>query len=174
LWLVSSSDFNGDPGVFRQELETFLAHRRQRQPEPKRRRLAYIGVPPVFARDLYRFLEQQDAGVVFNEVQRQFAMLQPCGSMAEQYAAYTYPYSIIDRVRDIRTELQRRSVSAVIHYVQAFCHRAIGDIIFRGQIGLPVLTIEGNVDFWLTPHLRTKVEAFIDMLGRNQSTQRGR
>jgi benzoyl-CoA reductase/2-hydroxyglutaryl-CoA dehydratase subunit BcrC/BadD/HgdB len=174
LWLVSSSDFNGDPGLYRQELESFLARCRQRRPHSEKRRLAYIGVPSVFARDLYRFIEQQDARVVFNEVQRQFAMIQPCGSLAEQYSGYTYPYSIFDRVRDIRSQLPRREISAVIHYVQAFCHRAIGDIIFRGQIDLPVLTIEGNVDFLLTPHLRTKVEAFTDMLGRNQSTQRGR
>ena len=173
LWLVSSSDFNGSPASYRQELERFLVECRRRQPSPEKRRLAYIGVPPVFARDFYRFIERQDAIVVFNEVQRQFAMLRPCRSLAEQYTAYTYPYSIFERVRDIRAELEHRRASAVVHYVQAFCHRAIGDIIFRGQIGLPVLTIEGNVDFLLTPHLRTKVEAFIDMLDRYQSTERG-
>jgi len=171
LWLVSSSDFNGDHEAFRKELEKFLVQCRQRQPESTRRRLAYAGVPAVFARDFYRFVEQQNARIVFNEVQRQFAMLQPCRSLAEQYTAYTYPYSISGRVTDIRRELQRRGITAVVHYVQAFCHRAIGDIIFRGQVGLPMLTLEGNVDFLLTPHLRTKVEAFIDMLDGDQSAQ---
>lgn len=170
LWLVSSSDFNGDHCVYRQELEAFLSTCRRRLRRARKTRLAYIGVPSVFARDLYRFVEQQDADIVFNEIQRQFAMLQPCESLAEQYSLYTYPYSIFCRLSDIRTELQHRQVTAVLHYVQAFCHRAIGDIIFRGQIGMPMVTIEGNADYLLTPHLRTKVEAFVDILGRNRSS----
>jgi benzoyl-CoA reductase/2-hydroxyglutaryl-CoA dehydratase subunit BcrC/BadD/HgdB len=138
-------------------------------------RLAYIGVPPVFAQDLYRFLEQQGATAVFNEVQHQFAMPRPGGSLAEQYSNYTYPYSIFNRLDDITTEIQRRRVDGVIHYVQAFCHRAIGDIIFRRMIKTPILTLEGNADYVLTPHLQTKVEAFIDMLSRSrQLLEQGR
>jgi benzoyl-CoA reductase/2-hydroxyglutaryl-CoA dehydratase subunit BcrC/BadD/HgdB len=175
LWLISSSDFNGDHRQYRLQLEQFLSQCRQRQPYGGGLRLAYIGVPPVFAQDLYRFLEQQGATVVFNEVQRQFAMPKTGGSLAEQYSNYTYPYSIFNRLDDITTEIQRRRVDGVIHYVQAFCHRAIGDIIFRRMINIPILTLEGNSAYVLTPHLQTKVEAFIDMLSRSrQLLEQGR
>jgi benzoyl-CoA reductase/2-hydroxyglutaryl-CoA dehydratase subunit BcrC/BadD/HgdB len=104
---------------------------------------------------------------VFNEVQRQFAMLQEAESLAEQYTYYTYPYSIFGRLKDIIPELRRRRVDGVIHYVQAFCHRGIGDLIFRHQIKLPILTVEGNADYMLTQHLQTRIEAFLDMLRRS-------
>jgi benzoyl-CoA reductase/2-hydroxyglutaryl-CoA dehydratase subunit BcrC/BadD/HgdB len=168
LWLVTSSDFSGDHHRYRLELRRLLAECRRRQPFTDELRLAYIGVPPVFARDLHRFLEQHDARVVFNEVQRQFAMPHPGARLAEQYSNYTYPYSIFDRIKDIKSELRRRRVDGVIHYVQAFCHRAIGDIIFREKLDLPMITLEGNADYVLTPHLRTKVEAFLDMIGRSR------
>jgi benzoyl-CoA reductase/2-hydroxyglutaryl-CoA dehydratase subunit BcrC/BadD/HgdB len=126
--------------------------------------LAYIGVPSVYAQDLYHYLESNGARVVFNEIQRQFAMPEPGNSLAEQYSNYTYPYSIYERLKDITTELKRRQVDGVIHYVQAFCHRGIGDIIFRDALKLPILTLEGNDDFFLTHHIKTRVEAFLDML----------
>ncbi len=175
FWLVSASDFGGDHGRYRRELGEFLSECRRRQPRSGELRLAFLGVPPVFPGDLHRFLEQHGARVVFNEVQRQFAMPRPGRSLAEQYSNYTYPYSIFDRIRDIRAEVRRRRVDGVIHYVQAFCHRAIGDIIFRGKLDLPLVTLEGNADYVLTPHLRTKVEAFLDMVGRarRQTRQAG-
>jgi len=167
LWLVSASDFNQDYQQYYQDLQSFLAGCHRRQPYPAGGiRLAYIGVPSVYARDLYPYLENHGARVVFNEIQRQFAMPQPGKSLAEQYANYTYPYSIYQRLNDITTEIHRRQVDGVIHYVQAFCHRGIGDIIFRDAIPLPVLTLEGNDDFYLTTHVKTRIEAFIDMLQR--------
>ena len=172
LWLVSTSDFNGDPTEYERSLSQFLTECERRQPYPEDMlRLAYIGVPPVFARDLYRYLEQQGARVVFNEIQRQFAMPQPPrlpSGLAEQYTNYTYPYSIFNRLRDIIPELYRRRVDGVIHYVQAFCHRGIGDIIFRHKIDLPILTIEGKDEYYIDQHLRTRIEAFLDMFRRSQ------
>jgi len=169
FWLVSSSDFNRDYRRYEQELGQLLSEVRQRKPYPgDMLRLAYIGVPPVFAQDFYSYLERLGARVVFNEIQRQFAMPVPGNSLAEQYSNYTYPYSIFDRLADIIKELERRRVDGVIHYVQAFCHRGIGDIVFRQRIALPMLTFEGNADFLLTQHLRTRIEAFLDMLRRSQ------
>ena len=169
LWLVSTSDFNQDYGKYRQELQKLLDDCHQRQPYPSDwLRLAYIGVPPVYARDLYHYIEGNRARVVFNEVQRQFAMPEPGNSLAEQYSNYTYPYSIDHRLKDITTELRRRQVDGVIHYVQAFCHRGIGDIIFRDALKMPILTLEGNDDFCLTHHIKTRIEAFLDMLERSR------
>ena len=165
LWLVSASDFDQDYHKYHQQLQSFLAECRQRQPYPSDYlRLAYIGVPAVYARDFYNYLEGNKARVVFNEIQRQFAMPEPGDSLAEQYSNYTYPYSIHGRLKDIKTELHRRKVDGIIHYVQAFCHRGIGDIIFKAAIDLPILTLEGNDDFFLTYQAKTRIEAFLDML----------
>jgi benzoyl-CoA reductase/2-hydroxyglutaryl-CoA dehydratase subunit BcrC/BadD/HgdB len=169
LWLVSTSDFNQDPSKYHQELQELLEQCQKRPPYPKEElRLGYIGVPSVYGRDLYSYLESNGARVVFNETQRQFAMPQPGNSLAEQYSNYTYPYSIYERLKDITTELSRRRIDGVIHYVQAFCHRGIGDIIFRHALKLPVLTLEGNDDFFLNNHIKTRVEAFLDMLQRSR------
>lgn len=167
MWLVTASDFGGDLGEYRRRLAEVVAQTRSRRAYPDDfLRLGYIGVPSVFAEELYPYIEQNGARVVFNEVQRQFSMPNPGCSLAEQYCNYTYPYSVFDRVRDIIPQLQQRRVDGVIHYVQAFCHRGIGDIVFRDAIDLPILTLEGNADFVLNSHLRTRVEAFIDMLKR--------
>ncbi len=169
LWLVSASDFNQDHHKYHEQLQRLLTDCYQRQPYPADwLKLAYIGVPSVYAQDLYHYLESHRARVVFNEIQRQFAMPEPGDSLAEQYSNYTYPYSIYDRLKDITTELKRRQVDGVIHYVQAFCHRGIGDIIFRHVLKLPILTLEGNNDFFLTHHLKTRIEAFLDMLERSR------
>ena len=177
FWLVSSSDFMGDIDEYERQLDQLITecHDREERGERQERkkgnilRLAYIGVPPIFARDLYDFIESQGARVVFNEIQRQFAMPNPGNlqnSLAEQYSSYTYPYSLSDRLNDILPQLPDRRVDGVIHYVQAFCHRGIGDIIFRHHIDLPILTLEGNNDYLLTQHLKTRIEAFTDMVRR--------
>ncbi len=169
LWLVSASDFNQDHHKYQKELQEFLHNCQQRQPYPREwLRLAYIGVPSVYGQELYPYLETKGARVVFNETQRQFAMPRPGNSLAEQYSNYTYPYSIYDRLKDITAEIKKRHIDGVIHYVQAFCHRGIGDIIFRDALRLPILTLEGNDDFFLTNHVKTRLEAFLDMLQRSR------
>ena len=173
LALVTASDFGGDYQEYEHRLSTLCAEARSRKHYPDNfLRLAYIGVPPVYPGDFYRFIEGNGARVVFNEIQRQFAMPDCLCSLADQYTRYTYPYSIFGRVKDILAELHRRRVDGVIHYVQAFCHRGIGDIIFRESIDLPFLTLEGNSDFILNHHLRTRIEAFIDMIRRRASVAR--
>ena len=92
----------------------------------------------------------------------------PGKSLAEQYTNYTYPYSINERLADIKTEIKKRHIDGVIHYVQAFCHRGIGDIVMRSAIDLPVLTLEGNADFYLNGHVKTRIEAFLDMIERKK------
>jgi benzoyl-CoA reductase/2-hydroxyglutaryl-CoA dehydratase subunit BcrC/BadD/HgdB len=173
LWLVSASDFNRDLHQYSNQLRELIndCHKRPSYPDDMLR-IAYTGVPSVYGQELYDYLENNGARVVFNEIQRQFAMPQPGGSLAEQYSNYTYPYSIHQRLNDITTELGRRRVDGVIHYVQAFCHRGIGDIIFRSAIKLPILTLEGNDDFYLNQHIKTRLEAFIDMLKRNPKRQK--
>jgi benzoyl-CoA reductase/2-hydroxyglutaryl-CoA dehydratase subunit BcrC/BadD/HgdB len=169
LWLVTSSDFNGDYRKYQRELQKLLDTTGSRSRYPDNEiRLAYIGVPPIYAAELYSYIEKHGARVVFNEVQRQFAMPERVESLAEQYTGYTYPYSIHERLSDIKTEIQKRRIDGVIHYVQAFCHRGIGDIIFRDAVHLPLLTLEGNADFFLNNHVKTRIEAFLDMIQRKR------
>ena len=92
----------------------------------------------------------------------------PAKSLAEQYTKYTYPYSIQERLADIQSEIKKRRIDGVIHYTQAFCHRSIGDIIFRDTLKIPVLTLEGNDDFSLNNHVKTRIEAFLDMVERSR------
>jgi benzoyl-CoA reductase/2-hydroxyglutaryl-CoA dehydratase subunit BcrC/BadD/HgdB len=169
LWLVSASDFNGDYKQYYQEVKGLLGTCAGRKPYPEKEiRLGYIGVPAVFAGELYRYIEKHGARVVYNEVQRQFAMPAGGKTLAGQYTKYTYPYSIRERLGDIKTEIQKRKIDGIIHYVQAFCHRGIGDIVFRDAINLPILTLEGNADFFLNGHVKTRIEAFLDMIERSR------
>jgi len=168
LWLVSASDFNGEPEEYEKELNAVIGDAEKRKAYPDNSiRLAYIGVPSVYGKELYRFIESNGAGVVYNEIQRQFAMTQQVTSLAEQYSIYTYPYSITNRIDDIQRELEKRKIDGIIHYVQAFCYRGIGGIIFKDVFKLPMLTLEGNDNFYLDQHIRTRIEAFIDMIKRN-------
>jgi len=121
LWLVSASDFNGDQEKYEKELSAVIENAEKRKAFPESNiRLAYIGVPSVYGKDLYRFTENNGARVVYNEIQRQFAMAQPVKSLAEQYSIFTYPYSIEDRINDITKELEKRKIDGIIHYVTGF------------------------------------------------------
>jgi benzoyl-CoA reductase/2-hydroxyglutaryl-CoA dehydratase subunit BcrC/BadD/HgdB len=172
LWLVSASDFNQNFRIYENQLAELNKEIKERQQWPTDElRLAYTGVPSVYGRELYPYLEGLGVRVVFNEIQRQFAMPHPGASLADQYSNYTYPYSIYDRLKDIAAEIDRRRIDGLIHYVQAFCHRGIGDIILRDAVKLPVLTLEGNDDFHLSQHVKTRLEAFVDMINyRRQQT----
>lgn len=165
LWLVSFSDMDGNLEAFESKLSDFIETAKQRPEMPQTTRLAYIGVPPMTG-DLYDFLEQQDARVVFNEVQRQFAMPHAltAASLAEQYAEYTYPYDLEGRIADIQEAIQTRRIDGVIHYTQAFCHRALDDVIFKDVLSCPVLTIEADQATQLDGRTKLRLEAFLDML----------
>jgi benzoyl-CoA reductase/2-hydroxyglutaryl-CoA dehydratase subunit BcrC/BadD/HgdB len=162
-YLVSSSDFNGHPGLFEQDLCGFIAEAKCRQPYQDKVRLAYIGVPPIFT-DLYPSLEAMGARVVYNEVQRQFSMPFAGRDLVEQYIEYTYPYGAFARLEDIQTQLALRNVDGIIHYTQTFCYRQIEDIIYREKIKLPFLTLEGDQPGRMDARSRMRLEAFVSML----------
>ena len=163
LWLVSASDFCADPERYRASAEAFVAAASVRPSIEHRVRLGLCGIPPIVP-ELYGFVEEMGALVVFNETQRQFAMLGPARSLAEQYSRYTYPYGVFPRVEDIRRECGQRRLDGVIHYVQSFCHRRIEDRILRERLPVPVLTLEGDQPEPLSGQLRTRLEAFVQML----------
>lgn len=164
LFLVSSSDFESDPVAFEKKLSDFILEAECRAPIKDEVRLGYVGVPPVFS-EFYGFVESLGARVVFNEIQRQFAMPYLTDDLVEQYLLYTYPYDMSVRAVDIQEAVKERNIDGIIHYTQSFCYRQIQDIILRKLVKIPILTIEGEDPLPINDRLKIRIEAFVDMLG---------
>ncbi|NOY53101.1 MAG: 2-hydroxyacyl-CoA dehydratase [Deltaproteobacteria bacterium] len=160
---VCASDFRGDPVTYESELDRFLAEVAQRKPFPDGPRIGFIGVPPII-NGLYEAIEEMGGRVVYNEVQRQFAMPFEAADLVEQYLIYTYPYSIYGRLEDVQGQIRQRKIHGIIHYAQAFCFRQIEDILFRKRLEVPVLTLEGDKPGGLDQRTRIRLEAFVEML----------
>ncbi len=162
---VNCSDFTENTDAFERAVDDRL--KEALLPEinsaPNRLRLGYIGVPSIYS-DFYEFIESLGARVIFNEVQRQFAMPYETDDLIEQYALYTYPYDIFARIADIKREIERRSIRGLIHYTQSFCFRQIQDLIIRRHIDVPILTIEGDTPMPLDARTKIRIESFVEML----------
>lgn len=163
LLQVSASDFDGDCVRFEKKCDLILEEIEQREEMPQKIRLAFIGVPPIWG-DLYNYLESRGARVVFNEVQRQFTFPFDTNDLVERYLLYTYPYDVAGRIEDIKHEIEKRQVHGVIHYVQSFCHRQMEDILFRKNIKIPFLTLEGDAPQPLDARTKLRLESFCEML----------
>ena len=163
LFLVSASDFEGDPEVYGARADAFVSEAKTREPRRDELRLGYIGVPPILT-GLYDFLEDRGARVVFNETQRQFALPYLGDDLVEAYLRFTYPYDVFGRIDDIRREIVRRGIRGIIHYVQAFCFRQMEDVILKKTLGVPILTLEGDRPSPIDGRTRTRLESFLEML----------
>lgn len=161
-WLVNSSDFWGNPDFYEEELDSFIRLVQNRDPLPTRMRLGYIGVPPIF-KDLYDVIGKLGGDVVFNEVQRQFAMPDMADDLVEQYLRFTYPYSVFERLADIQQELQQREIDGIIGYNQSFCHLQIDNILLKKHIDLPFLTLEGDQPDEIDPRTLLRLESFFEV-----------
>jgi benzoyl-CoA reductase/2-hydroxyglutaryl-CoA dehydratase subunit BcrC/BadD/HgdB len=165
IYQVSCSDFNSDYREFDRMIDEKILEIEKRTPDPKKIRLGYIGVPPILS-DLYDYIENFDAKVVYNEVQRQFTMADEIGNedIVDVYRSFTYPYSVYGRIKDIKNSTSQRGIDGIIHYTQAFCFRGIEDIVIRKELGVPVLTIEGDRPGKIDARTKLRIESFIDML----------
>lgn len=83
----------------------------------------------------------------------------------EQYLAYTYPYTVFERLADILPELVKRSVDAVLSYTQSFCHLQIDNILLKKHIDLPYLTLEGDQPEELDSRTLLRLESFFEVHG---------
>jgi benzoyl-CoA reductase/2-hydroxyglutaryl-CoA dehydratase subunit BcrC/BadD/HgdB len=164
LWTISTSDFLGDPELYREKAAEVVSAAERREPDNDAIRIALIGIPPI-CEDFFGFIERHGARIVFNEIPRQFAMPYATSNLLEQYSRYTYPYDIFVRLKDIKEQLALRRVQGVIHYVQSFCYRQIQDAIIRRELDLPILTLEGDRPGPVDMRSQTRIEAFIEMLG---------
>jgi len=167
IWTVSTSDLMGDYNVFEERAVRFLKLAQNRKPIQHDLRIGVIGIPPI-CEDLYPFLSSLGIHVVFNEIQRQFSMPYPTKTLVEQYSQYTYPYDIFSRIEDIRQAIEQRNIKGLIHYVQSFCHRNIHDRIIRKYIPLPILTLDCDRPGPLDGAMKTRIEAFVEMLRNNE------
>lgn len=163
LYQVSCSDFNSDLTAFEADVDAFLIKTESAAEYTDDLRLGFIGVPPIFP-DLYSYLETMGARVVYNEVQRQFAMPFATDDIVEQYRLYTYPYGVFGRIKDIEAEIERRNLDGIVHYVQSFCFRQIEDIILREKLDIPILTIEGDKPGKIDARTRLRIDSFLEML----------
>jgi len=174
MWLVSSSDFGGDPREFALELGAFLREAGGRSPLDERDgipfarevRLGYLGVPPVIP-DIFPLVEATGARFVFHEVQRQFSMPGAARDLADLYLSYTYPYTLAGRAVDINRECELRRIDGLVHYVQSFCHRNLEDVVFSRSLERPALTVECDCPGELGAPARSRLENFIQVLGEN-------
>lgn len=165
IYQVSLSDFNGDASQCMKTLGEKVAEIAGRPPKPPSIRLGYMGVPPMTC-DLYDYVENYNARIVYNEVQREFAFPRSIesDSIYWQYYDYTYPYDLEFRLQEIKRQIKIRRLDGIIHYTQAFCHRAIEDIVVKQKLDIPVLTIEGDKSNRLDSRTKLRLEAFLDML----------
>ncbi len=163
-WLVSSSDFAGDPDRFEEDLDAFMREAALRDPLPTGLRCAYLGVPPIYS-DIYGQIARLGADVVFNEVQRQFAMPSLLPDLIDQYLVFTYPYSVFERLEDILPQLDQRRIDVVISYTQSFCHLQIDNILLKRHIPLPFLTLEGDQPEALDNRTLLRLESFFEVHG---------
>ncbi|MBP2636289.1 MAG: 2-hydroxyglutaryl-CoA dehydratase, D-component [Firmicutes bacterium] len=163
LYQVSCSDFNSDTAAFTADVEQFLQQTAEAAEYADELRLGFIGVPPIFT-DLYPYMETMGARVVYNEVQRQFAMPYFTDDIVEQYRMYTYPYGVFNRIKDVEAEIERRNLDGLIHYVQSFCFRQIEDMILREKLDIPILTIEGDKPGKVDARTKLRIEGFLEML----------
>lgn len=162
-FLVSSSDFGSNADDYESRLDRFLDEAKQRPSRKEGIRLGFLGVPPILD-GVYDFLDSVGAGVVFNEVQRQFSLPFEDKDLLDRYLRYTYPYGIEARLEDIQNAYRERRLDGLIHYTQTFCYRQIYDIIFRERLFVPLLTIEGDRPGKLDGRTQVRLESFVEML----------
>jgi benzoyl-CoA reductase/2-hydroxyglutaryl-CoA dehydratase subunit BcrC/BadD/HgdB len=163
LYLVNSSDFQGDPDCFEEGLNTFLAGLKNRPKIQESVRLGFIGIPPIQS-GLYEFVEAMGGRVVFNEIQRQFSMPHFKQKLSRQYLDYTYPYDIFGRIKDIQQAVRQRRLDGLIHHTQTFCFRQVQDLLIRKHLDVPILTLEGDKPRPIDNRTQFRIEAFIDVL----------
>jgi benzoyl-CoA reductase/2-hydroxyglutaryl-CoA dehydratase subunit BcrC/BadD/HgdB len=163
-WLISSSDFASDLSAYAQRLTLFLQEAEQRPFAANGRvRLGFAGIPPIFT-DLWPYLEELGAAVVYHEFPRQFSMPYESADLVEQYLRYTYPYDIGGRLADLKEAVAARRLDGLVHYTQSFCFRQMFDQFLRDHLNVPLLTIEGDRPTPLDSRTRMRLEAFVDVL----------
>jgi len=161
---LCSSDFNGNWQQFEHALDAQLQAPFLPKDSPQfQLRLGLIGVPPIYT-DIFEVTQRFRGRIIYNEIPRQFAMLDFSKNLVEQYLNYTYPYSVDFRIADIQKQVELRRLDGLIHFVQAFCYRSLADILIRRTMNVPILTLEGNYPGGVDNRARLRLETFCEIL----------
>jgi benzoyl-CoA reductase/2-hydroxyglutaryl-CoA dehydratase subunit BcrC/BadD/HgdB len=160
---LSSSDLAEDWKGYETRVTALLDSASVRRPQQKGVPVGLIGVPPIIS-DFPEMLRRAGLRVVYDEVPRQFCMSPDATDLADQYTRYSYPFGMTGRLHDITANIRSRNISALIHYTQSFCFRAIEDVVLRHGVDVPVLTIEGDEPVKGDERLRLRLESFSEML----------
>lgn len=164
IFLISTSDFNGDPDRYESAVDEFINKLKYRHSLNKSiTKLGLVGVPPIFG-NFFEFIERNNAAILFNEVVRQFSMPDLKDDILDQYVAYTYPYGIEGRIKDIEDEIKKRRICGLIHYSQTFCHHQIEHILLKEKIDIPILFLEGDRPGNIDERTKIRIESFLEML----------
>ncbi len=162
-WQISSSDFNSNYKTFNDKLDIFLKEIETRDENiyGSLIRIGLIGIPPIIG-NLFETVEKLGGNVIFNEMPRQFSMVNHRNGLIKQYIGFTYPYSIENRLNDIKEEINKRKIDGIIHYIQSFCPRQVDDMIFRKELKIPYITIESDKPGMIDERNLMRLEAFFE------------
>ncbi|UCE73116.1 MAG: 2-hydroxyacyl-CoA dehydratase [Methanomassiliicoccales archaeon] len=158
--MVSFGDFKGDIDLFEKTLKDI-----QEEDVKYTKTVALLGVPPINC-DFHEVLTSLGLHVVYDELPYEFVRLSgnSMDELAENYCDYTFARNIEFRLEFLKNELKKRNVDGVIHYTQFACHHLLEDDILRKNLDYPFLTIQGDLPGKIHRQVRSRLEAFSEML----------
>jgi benzoyl-CoA reductase/2-hydroxyglutaryl-CoA dehydratase subunit BcrC/BadD/HgdB len=86
------------------------------------------------------------------------------GGLSDSYAGYAFARPLEYRLGLLKHELRRRKVAGVIHYTQYACHHILEDDLFREELDLPMLTVQGDLPRKTDEQLKLRLEAFYESI----------
>ncbi len=163
--LISFSDMKGDPSSFETEILAQLKQAEKLAELERVGRVALIGVPPIFP-DFHEVAENYGLQIVFDELPYEFIRLtgSNLNELAKSYVNYTFARKIDFRFEFLNKQFEARKIDGVIHYTQYACHHLLEDDIFRQEFDYPLLTIQGDLPCATPGQVKTRLEAFAEML----------
>ena len=162
-YLVSASDFEGDPDIYMNKLYNFLEELRRAKELTPKIRLGLVGDIPMCP-EIYKVVEKCGARIVFNEPQRQYTMPRTGSDIVEQYIQFTLPYSPQVRIEDIQQAIEERKIAGVLHCINTHGDGFVRDIYFRRSISVPVFSYEEGDSFVLDGRTIMRLVDFINGL----------
>jgi hypothetical protein len=159
--MVSASDMKGDLDKFEDMVDNV-----QEEHVDHIARIALLGVPPIFY-DFHEVLASLGLHVVYDELPYEFARLtgRNIEELAKNYVNYTFARKLSFRLDFLERELKRRNVDGVIHYTQFACHHLLEDEVLKRKLDYPWLVIQGDMPHRTSSQVKTRLEAFAEMLG---------
>ena len=162
-WLISGSDFQGNPEKFKDKLQNFVSEKESQNILRKggTLRIGVIGIPPMFT-DIFDFIEQQEVKIVYNETAVEFGRIDLYENIIDNYHNYSYPYDLRFRLEKIKKEIKKREIDALIHYTQSFCFHNNEHKYIAENLKLPILHIENDKPSKIDESTKIRVESFIN------------